>query len=203
MVPADSETEIALTNAFPEGWPSCNPSFVMESLQKLDKSQCPNGKKFYSTYPNKWDKLDQEKRQKTFVFFSKLENEVKIAVSAKATDLEKISSDAAKTENNITTKHDKTRVLHLFADARLVCEWKEAYSGTKDRLTLDDPQAESGWNAIISAFNNHDDYSYQNACQVFMPSTGTHKSKLGMETIYNFRHDLNPSMPGRPQRDIA
>lgn len=194
MVPADS---------FPEGWPCCAPSFVLETLHELEKEECPQEKKFYSTYAMKWEKLDMEKRQKTFVFFSKLDSSVKMTISAKATEKEKLSLSAARTENNVTTKHDKSRVLHLFADPRLVLDWQDAYSGTKDRLTLDDPQAESGWNALISAFNNSDDYSYKNECLVFMPSTGTHKSKPGMEAIYNFCHDLNPAMPGRPQRDIS
>ena len=63
MVPADS---------FPEGWPCCDPSFVLETLHELEKEECPQEKKFYSTYAMKWEKLDMEKRQKTLVFFSKL-----------------------------------------------------------------------------------------------------------------------------------
>ena len=76
MVPADSEmnssTETPFTNAFPEGWPSCSPTFVVETLQELDKARCPNEKGFYSSYPAKWERLDIEKRQKTFIFFGKL-----------------------------------------------------------------------------------------------------------------------------------
>ena len=64
MVPAD---------AFPEGWPCCDPSFALEALHELEKEECPQEKKLYSTYPMKWERLDMEKRQKTFVFFSKLD----------------------------------------------------------------------------------------------------------------------------------
>ena len=123
MVPAD---------AFPEGWPSCNPSFVLEALGELEKEVCPQEKKFYSTYPTKWEKLDMEKRQKTFVFFAKLDSSVKTSVSAKATEKEKTATSAAKAESFVTTKHDRTRVLHLFADPKLVLDWQEAYSGAKD-----------------------------------------------------------------------
>ena len=161
MVPADQ---------FPEGWPCCNPSFVLEALHELEKEKCPQEKRFYSTYPTKWEKLDVEKRQKTFIFFSKLDLSVKTSASAKATEKEKASSGAAKAENNVTTKRDKSRMLYLFADPRLVLDWQEAYSGAKDRLTLDDPQAESGWSALVSAFNNYDNYSYQNECLAFASS---------------------------------
>ena len=91
MVPADS---------FPEGWPCCDPSFVLETLHELEKEECPQEKKFYSTYAMKWEKLDMEKRQKTFVFFSKLDSSVKMTISAKATEKEKLSLSAARTENN-------------------------------------------------------------------------------------------------------
>jgi hypothetical protein len=41
MVPADTEIEIALTtNGFPDGWPSCSPSFVLETLQELVPEHC-------------------------------------------------------------------------------------------------------------------------------------------------------------------
>lgn len=102
MVPADQ---------FPEGWPCCNPSFVLEALHELEKEKCPQEKRFYSTYPTKWEKLDVEKRQKTFIFFSKLDLSVKTSASAKATEKEKASSGAAKAENNVTTKRDKSRML--------------------------------------------------------------------------------------------
>ena len=67
MVPAD---------AFPEGWPCCNPSFVLEALGELEKEVCPQ----------------EEKRQKTFVFFTKLDSSVKTSVSAKATEKERSES---------------------------------------------------------------------------------------------------------------
>jgi hypothetical protein len=128
--PTDS---LNATSAFPPGWPSTSPDFVLESLHELHKSRCHNEKRFYRSYSTKWEKLDAEKRQKTFVFFSKLQADVKAAISEKATEKERAFVDFAKTEASMTTKHDKARVLHLFADPRLVLDWQEAYAGVQDR----------------------------------------------------------------------
>ena len=134
-LPTDSEVDASLsvTSAFPPGWPSTSPDFVLESLHELDKSRCHNEKRFYVSYSTKWEKLDAEKRQKTFVFFSKLQADVKAAISEKAIQKERASIVCAKTESFSTTKHDKARVLHLFADPRLVLDWQDAYAGVKDR----------------------------------------------------------------------
>ena len=71
-IPTDSEADASLnaTTGFPSGWPSTSPDFVLESLQELDKSQVE--KTFYKSYSTKWGRLDPDKRQKTFVFFSTL-----------------------------------------------------------------------------------------------------------------------------------
>ena len=115
MVPAD---------AFPEGRPCCDPSFALEASRELEKEERPQEKKFYSTYPMKWERLDMEKRQRTFFFFSKLDSSVKISASAKATEEEKTSSSEGKTEANVATKRDKSRASHLFADPRLDLDWQ-------------------------------------------------------------------------------
>jgi hypothetical protein len=70
-------------------------------------------------------------------------------------------------------------------------------------LSLDDPQMSSGWTSLVEAYNNYDDYCYSNECLSFVPSTGASLPKPGMETIYNACQDLNPSMPGRPRRDVS
>ena len=70
-------------------------------------------------------------------------------------------------------------------------------------LSLDDPQMSSGWTSLVTAYNNYDDYCYSNECLSFVPSTGASLPKPGMETIYNACQDLNPSMPGRPRRDVS
>ena len=57
--------------------------------------------------------LDMEKRQKTFVFFTKLDSSVKTSVSAKATEKEKTATSAAKAESFVITKHDKARLEEL------------------------------------------------------------------------------------------
>ena len=138
MVPADSEmnssTETPFTNAFPEGWPSCSPTCVVETLQELDKARCPNEKGFYSSYPAKWERLDIEKRQKTFVFFGKLKEEVKNEVAPIAVEKEKSASEQPKLRGSVTTKHDKARVLHLFADPRLVLDLRKAYGSGHRRV---------------------------------------------------------------------
>ena len=70
-------------------------------------------------------------------------------------------------------------------------------------LSLDDPQMSRGWTSLVTAYNNYDDYCYSNECLSFVPSTGASLPKPGMETIYNACQDLNPSMPGRPRRDVS
>ncbi|KAJ1390738.1 hypothetical protein B484DRAFT_439691, partial [Ochromonadaceae sp. CCMP2298] len=110
------------------------------------------------------------------------------------------------TRQAITTKHDKSRLLHLRCDPGASADWTEALrEKTRPQLDTHAPAADP-WSRLAEKFNDYNTYRYQNACILpnqLDPATGTYVPVPGMESIAEHCYMFNPNMPGRPNRDAG
>ena len=199
------------TNTWPTLWPNCAASFVIKALKELKEEHRNGQKAFYSSYNNTWERLNQNQRNNTLGYFLKLKDTVKqaVATSAGAFAINEADNDVHTTSS--TNKHDRTRLMHIFAEPRCQQDWADAYAPIQDRQILDDRDGVNddgrggAWGRLASAFNNYEDFVYQNVTIMYLAS-GQRKEPFqprteDMEGIAGRTWELDPSASTRPERN--
>lgn len=192
-----------LTNSIP--FEGMDPSLMIKYLKGVDASKCLNGKRFWSTYPSRWEVLSKPQKDKAAVFFeSNLSSTTReeLLALARAAVVEEV--EEARERQAMTNKNDKCRLLHLRADGQYAALWSMAFrEWTRSELDMEEPP--NYFNRLAEAFNDYTNNKYVNAALVTGALTpqGTYVARPGMELIARFTHDLDPSAESRPIRDGA
>ena len=162
----------------PDAFGGVEPQFILSALFRIGPEYCLNGKTFWATYDKSWDKLTALQKNKTLQFYNKnLINDAArhhLRDMARAQIVESVTEQRSRQE--ITSKHDKARLLHLRKDPAATVMWTRALRPLT-RTELDDTEGDASmdaWKELAIA---------------------------GMENLSHYTYELNPSMPGRPDRD--
>lgn len=187
----------------PDAFGGVEPQFILSALFRMEPEYCVNGKTFWSTYDKSWDKLTSLQKNKTLQFYNKnLINDAArhhLREMARAIIVESVTEQRSRQE--ITSKHDKTRLLHLRKDPAAAVMWTRALRPLT-RLELDDTEGDASmdaWNELAVMFNDYERTSYTNLS--IIPDRNPYVATAGMENLSHYTYELNPSMPGRPDRD--
>lgn len=182
-----------------------DPSTMVRFMKALSEGQCLNGKKFWSTYPVKWDALTKAQKDKAVVFFdSNVSNATRHALLAAARAEVVGDVEEARERQAMTNKNDKTRLMHFRADGKYAALWSMSFR-EYSRSELDAEEPPNYFNQLAEAFNDYENNRYSNAVTVSGALTpqGTYVARPGMELIARYTHDLDPCAENRPLRDGA
>ena len=181
-----------------------HPNIILEELAKLSAEEVKDGKKFYKSYGNKWEKLTAEQRNKVFAFWNTaIDSSVQNRIQTNARGRIAQEVEAEKERQAITTKNDLARLLHLRVDPSAAAQWHAALT-EKSRTELDaNDSSADPFNKLAEFFNNYEHFVYQNACIIpgRMDATGLYVPVPGMDNIALRCHDFNPCQSNRPIRD--
>lgn len=182
-----------------------DPSTMVKFMKCLSEGQCLNGKKFWSTYPAKWDALTKAQKDKAVVFFdSNVSNATRHALLAAARAEVVCDVEETRERQAMTNKHDKARLVHFRADGKFAALWSMAFR-EYNRSELDAEEPPNYFNQLAEAFNDYEGNRYVNAVTVpgALTAQGTYVARPGMELIARYTHDLDPCAESRPIRDGA
>jgi hypothetical protein len=167
---------------------------IITLLQALPPEDCPANKKFYSSYPKKWELLDATKKNKTIAFWQQLTPTVRERLLMEATQQGRRDGEEERQRQAITTKHDQARLFHLRVDTAAHADWCDALR-EKNRLELDSRNSENAaefcpWNRLAEKFNNYEMYNYTKAVidPIKTSPIGTYVALSGMEQVVNYHN---------------
>ena len=142
IVSTISAPVIASLNINP--WPAVDPDYILSELKNLKAEFCPNNKVFWKSY-GKWISMSNDKRDKSLSFFNNLTPAIQLVVNIILelislliiqTNILQVNNTAlgaynsvqieANSNEAVTSKHDRCRLLHLFVRPEAIRLWNHA-----------------------------------------------------------------------------
>ena len=200
---------------------------MLVALKELQPSQCPLNKKGSNTsLPQsykKWTSLQPNQLQTVQTFWTGLSPEVQEEVRTAAkcpVALANFAAQSPETRAELTTKHDKVRLLHLYADPGTQRLWVR-FRGVKSRSELDSDQShrltgeavDNAGQKLADIFNNRspdanesvNPFQPQNKAIRYVdgrPKFPNEPSNMELidPSLMRLLCDLDPNQPVRPMR---
>jgi hypothetical protein len=204
---AATDRQVVVTDVAQFG--GAHPEIMLRLLLAVPVVNCENGKRLYSSYGKLgWFKLNPQQKAIVKKFFDfNITAELKQELVAKAVNVQLAVQTADKDKQANTSKHDRARLLHVRKDATMQCQWSLLFR-QMERSALDSSKSDGHVDAagvIAEFFNDYERNSYDNPCvrKGVLSAEGLPIAISGLEAVFDFCSDINPSQAQRPMRDGA
>jgi len=157
-------------------WRSCRPQMVLDELHKM-KNPTDESKPLIAASYKKWSGMNITQKRKAVKAYQSLSDALRSRVVESAMQSLRVAETAEFERLRQTNKHDRCRLLHISVDDRLRRDW-DMTTQQMTRAQLDDGGEDiNPWAEIAAAYNNRDDYVYNNVA-VSLRGVGTANSRV-------------------------
>ena len=117
------EAQLKIDNV---NWPVCNPDFVIQAMKSLQTDSCFEKKEFYKSYKS-WGTLSTDQKNKTIKFFEVQSDAIQKLIKMTALSIESREASNDESRAEVTSKHDRTRLIMLMARSDMQTTWIKVF----------------------------------------------------------------------------